>query len=179
MFVTNVTISCIFARVHVQKPERKSFRLRGKFPRKFNLVVQPAGQKGYGAFAGEDIEKNAVVCEYVGKLISEDDIDKSVRKKFPPNIEDWTTSKSCFAFFFKTMDGKSWCIDAADADGPGRMINHSSKNFNLRPCVNESEKSHPRLFFKASRDIKSGEELCYDYGERDKSIVDDHPWLNY
>ena len=35
----------------------------------------------------------------------------------------------------------------------------------------------PRLTLFASRDIKSGEEILYDYGERDREIRAANPWL--
>ena len=35
----------------------------------------------------------------------------------------------------------------------------------------------PYLCLVAARDIKPGEELEYDYGERDKATMLAHPWL--
>ena len=36
----------------------------------------------------------------------------------------------------------------------------------------------PRLALFASRDIKRGEEILYDYGERDREIRAANPWLH-
>ena len=36
---------------------------------------------------------------------------------------------------------------------------------------------HPYLCLMAARDIKEGEELQYDYGERSKAAIESHPWL--
>ena len=38
-------------------------------------------------------------------------------------------------------------------------------------------KDVPRLILVASRDVKAGEELLYDYGERSKVAIESHPWL--
>ena len=35
----------------------------------------------------------------------------------------------------------------------------------------------PRIIFIAKRDIKSGEEITYDYGDRTKSAIFGNPWL--
>ena len=118
------------------------------------------------------------MCEYTGMLISKSDVPKSAKTKFPPAIEDWSLSQNCFAFFFKTLNGATWCIDGEEATGPARKINHSRLGANVKPFVNEDTPKKPRLFFKAMRDIEVGEELLYDYGEREKSIMKVHPWLH-
>jgi histone-lysine N-methyltransferase SETD8 len=40
-------------------------------------------------------------------------------------------------------------------------------------------KDQPHLIFVTTRDIKIGEELAYDYGDRSKDAVQSHPWLKY
>ena len=35
----------------------------------------------------------------------------------------------------------------------------------------------PYLCLVAARDISVGEQLEYDYGERDRATMDSHPWL--
>ena len=56
-------------------------------------------------------------------------------------------------------------IDAGDeqASGRARYLNHSSRRPNLSV---ETDLLHNRVWFRASRDIASGEELCFDYGPR-------------
>lgn len=41
----------------------------------------------------------------------------------------------------------------------------------------EEEKGRPRLIIIAKRDIGAGEELTYDYGDRNKVTLQSHPWL--
>lgn len=85
--------------------------------------------------------------------------------------------RGCYMYFFE-QNGRKWCVDATKPDKTlGRLINHSKKLANLRTKVIEHRK-RPHLIFIASRDIVKGEELCYDYGERRKPIVDSLKWLN-
>ena len=142
------------------------------------LVIKRSSGKGLGVFAKADLEKGSIVCEYKGKLIGEDDIPHKPRtKRFPPNVDDWTTGTGNFAFFFQTMDGKVWCIDAENSISYGARINHSIANGNLVPIVVEKKKGQPQLWFKTKRHISKGEELLYDYGEREETTVAMHPWL--
>lgn len=60
----------------------------------------------------------------------------------------------------------------------GRLINHSVTQANIIPKVLElAGKVH--LYFRALRDIGIGEELLYNYGERDSSIINANPWLRH
>jgi len=139
--------------------------------------------EGLGLFAAEDIPCGVSLCEYEGKLISSKDISSKHWKKakFPPDIDEWTgqLSKGCFAFFFQTLDGDTWCIDAEHTFSYGKWINHSKLQFNLKPYVCEKKKKAPRLFFKSIRDISAREELFYDYGEEEEEAVNAHPWLRH
>ena len=70
-------------------------------------------------------------------------------------------------------------IDATEETNRlGRLIGHKhtqdSPNL-VSKCVMEN--GIPRLLFLAARNIKSGEELLYDYGDREKSTVQELPWL--
>lgn len=35
----------------------------------------------------------------------------------------------------------------------------------------------PKLYFVTKEDVKAGEELLYDYGDKDKATILAHPWL--
>ena len=142
-----------------------------------SLVIKMSPGRGRGLFAGQNIEKGTIVCEYEGNLIGEKDIPEKLSSSFPPKIEEWSHGCDNFAFFFQTLDGKTWCVDAEGTISYGASINHSRKNFNLVPFVCEKEKGRPRLFFKAARSISKNEELFYDYGERDEAALAAHPWL--
>ena len=108
-------------------------------PGDFKLLVKRSSA-GLGLFAGEDIPKGACVIEYVGRHVSK---------------EEETTSRSKYLFEIsknKTIDGKPKWNKAG-------YINHSCRE----NCEVEIHKS--RVFIMATRNIRKGEELGYDYGE--------------
>ena len=70
-------------------------------------------------------------------------------------------------------------IDATEETNRlGRLIGHKhtqdSPNL-VSKCFMEN--GIPRLIFLAACNIKSGDELLYDYGDREKSTVQELPWL--
>lgn len=68
-------------------------------------------------------------------------------------------------------------MDATKDNGTlGRLINHSKIRANIKPKVIEVD-SKPYIWFVAARKIEIGEELLYDYGERDKDVLQAFPWL--
>lgn len=58
----------------------------------------------------------------------------------------------------------------------GRLLNHSKTQANVVTKLYEVDR-RPYLCLIASRDIQTGEELQYDYGERSKDAIEAHPWL--
>ncbi|MCR4276331.1 MAG: SET domain-containing protein [Candidatus Parcubacteria bacterium] len=95
---------------------------------------------GLGLFATRAFKKGERVIEYVGRVI--------------PTAEEYT-SKSKYLFEVnkrKTIDGKPRMNIAG-------YINHS-----CRPnCEPEIERGH--IFIDAIKNIKTGQEFVYDYGE--------------
>lgn len=66
-------------------------------------------------------------------------------------------------------------IDATAETGRlGRLVNHS-RNGNL--STKAVWVDGPRLVLLAAQDISPGEELMYDYGDRSKESLQNHPWL--
>ena len=114
-------------------------------PGDFDLRVRRSSA-GLGLFTESAIPKGACIIEYVGREVSK---------------EESETSKSKYLFEMsktKTIDGKPKWNKAG-------YINHS-----CRPNA-ESEIVKGRIFIVATRAIKPGEELTYDYG---KEYVDEH-----
>lgn len=67
-------------------------------------------------------------------------------------------------------------IDATSETGNlGRLVNHS-RNGNLSTKI-VTYKGRPHLVLLAKEDIKEGEELTYDYGDRTRESLINHPWL--
>lgn len=114
--------------------------MKGKFvPGDFELRVGRSSA-GLGLFAESDIPKGSCIIEYVGRTISKEESETS-RSKYLFEI-----SKS------KTIDGKPKWNKAG-------YINHS-----CRPNA-ESEIHKGRVFILATKNIKAGEEIVYDYGK--------------
>lgn len=144
-----------------------------------HLEVRPAGTKGEGLFVSVAVAKDVWICEYEGKHISEENVPmlpktKKERKKYPPDVDTWTPSGN-FSLFFM-IDKKTHCIDANNSSGPGRKMNHSSANANVKSVV-VKDSDPPRVFFKAIKPIEANEELLWDYGEKDPEIIEENPFL--
>lgn len=70
-----------------------------------------------------------------------------------------------------------YSVDATKDNGRfGRLLNHSKTASNVVTKLFAID-DHPYLCLMAARDIREGEELQYDYGERSKEAILSHPWL--
>jgi SET domain-containing protein len=112
-------------------------RMKPVYPE--GLIVKRA-KAGLGLFATRSFKKGDRIIEYFGRTIS--------------NAEAYT-SRSKYLFEVNTRK----TVDGTTRKNIARYINHS-----CRPnCEPEIEQG--RIFIDAIRNIKSGEELSYDYGE--------------
>lgn len=102
---------------------------------------------GNGVFATRKIVAGTRIIEYGGKRISEKQADQ--RFGLDPDNPYHT-------FFFSLENGR--LIDGGDEGNDARWINHS-----CQPNC-EAQEENGRVFIHALRDIRRGEELCYDYG---------------
>jgi SET domain-containing protein len=101
---------------------------------------------GKGVFANIAIAKGELICEYKGERVPWD-----VAMNRPPR----DIKQPDHTFFFDIGDG--FVIDGAVNGNSARWINHAcSPN-----C--EPELEGPRIFIRACRDIRVGEELSIDY----------------
>jgi len=109
---------------------------------------------GKGVFALQDLAEGETVIEYVGEIISWDEAQD--RHPHDPNDPNHT-------FYFHVNEDR--VIDALHGGNSSRWINHSC-NPNC-----EADEENDRIFIKAIRNIKAGEELSYDYG-----LIIDEPY---
>lgn len=107
---------------------------------------------GNGVFAVADIPKGTLVVEYKGELITDEEADR----RHPTNPDD-----PFHTFFFSLAEG-GHCIDANVRGNAARWINHSCAP-NCKSEEIEDAKGRSRVYIRAKRDIKAGEELNYDY----------------
>ncbi len=109
---------------------------------------------GKGVFALQDLAEGETLIEYVGEVISWDEAQD--RHPHDPNDPNHT-------FYFHVNEDK--VIDALHGGNSSRWINHSCDP----NC--EADEENDRIFIKAIRNIKAGEELNYDYG-----LIIDEPY---
>ena len=111
------------------------------------IQTRKSGVHGKGVFALADLAKGEKLIEYIGEVITW----KEALRRHPHDPKDPNHT------FYFHVDEKH-VIDAKVGGNSSRWINHSCKP----NCEADEEKG--RVFIKALRNIKAGEELFYDYG---------------
>ncbi|XP_060533527.1 histone-lysine N-methyltransferase PR-Set7-like isoform X2 [Cylas formicarius] len=135
------------------------------------LEVRYFKDKGRGVVAAKHFFKGDFVVEYSGELV--DILEAKQREATYAQNEN----AGCYMYYFRYND-QQYCIDATAESGKlGRLVNHS-RNGNLITKTMMIDKK-PRLILVAKEDIKIGEEILYDYGDRSKESLKYHPWLAY
>ena len=104
------------------------------------LVIRESAIHARGCYTTEAIKRNALIIEYVGSRISNNEANDL--------YDDYEQT-----YLFGLEDGKT----IIDGYGVAAFINHS-----CRPnCRTDEFKGH--IWIIADRNIKAGEELTYDY----------------
>ncbi|UUX95916.1 SET domain-containing protein [Aquabacterium sp. J223] len=110
------------------------------------IQVRRSGVHGKGVFALQPIRRGELVIEYTGEVISWPEALR--RHPHDPSQPDHT-------FYFHIDDDR--VIDGAVHGNAAKWINHAC----APNC--EADEVDGRVFIKALRDLKPGEELFYDY----------------
>jgi SET domain-containing protein len=105
-------------------------------------------------FAEEAITKNTRIIDYAGELIR-NDAECEAR-------EDRYLAEGCI-WVFKV--NRAWSRDAAVGGNVARFINHSCTPNCYFEVVDKT------IWIKASRNIRRGEELTYDYSTSGKPTI--------
>ena len=111
------------------------------------ILVRRSGVHGKGVFAVAALTRKEVIIEYKGEVISW----KEALRRHPHDPSDPNHT-----FYFHIDDGN--VIDAKVGGNSARWINHA-----CQPNC-EADQVNGRVFIKALRSIRPGEELFYDYG---------------
>jgi len=111
------------------------------------IQTRRSGVHGKGVFAVQDIAEGETIIEYVGEIIDWAEAER--RHPHDPKDPNHT-------FYFHVDEDH--VIDAKVGGNSSRWINHSCDP----NC--EADEVNDRIFIKALRNIKAGEELNYDYG---------------
>ncbi|KAF6169095.1 hypothetical protein GIB67_038592 [Kingdonia uniflora] len=106
---------------------------------------------GSGLLADEDIKRREFVIEYVGEVID----DKTCEERL------WKMKHSGETNFYLCEINRDMVIDATHKGNKSRYINHSCQpNTEMQKWIIDGE---TRIGIFATRDIKRGEQLSYDY----------------
>ena len=127
------------ARVPVQSALSRAVK---RLPR---VVRRRSAISGWGVYAAQPIEEDAFIVEYKGQLVPQAEAWRR-EQRYLPRQRIWL-------FNINTR----WARDAAFGGNIARYINHAcSPN-----CYVDVIGQH--IWIRASRDIRKGEELTYDY----------------
>lgn len=111
------------------------------------IQTRRSGVHGKGVFALQDLAEGETLIEYVGEVISwPEALRRHPHDPAQPN----------HTFYFHINETQ--VIDAHVGGNSSRWINHSC----APNCL--ADEQDGRIFIKARRAIKAGEELNYDYG---------------
>ena len=102
-------------------------------------------KKGKGLYATKDIKEGEKIIDYIGKLIT---------KKQTENSDKYDNSKPIYLFTIN----KRYDLDGDFPWNTAGLINHSCEN----NC--DYDGKGLKIWVKAIKDIKKGEELTCDYG---------------
>ena len=126
-------------------PSPRTAQVAGNDARR--IQTRRSGVHGKGVFALQDLAEGESLIEYVGEVINWPEALR--RHPHDPGDPNHT-------FYFHIDEDH--VIDAKVGGNSSRWINHSCKP----NC--EADEDGGRVFIKALRNIKAGDELFYDYG---------------
>jgi uncharacterized protein len=109
----------------------------------FKIVKVKKGSAEMGLFAGEDIKKGDLIIEYIGNILTAKEAEEQAENEYLFEVNR-----------AKTIDGSpTWNI--------ARYANHACES----ASNSESEIKKDRVFIRAIKNIKEGDEITFDYGE--------------
>ena len=103
---------------------------------------------GWGIFASKPINKNYRIIDYAGEIVPSRIAD----------VRDREYEKKGKTWIFQI--NQRWCIDGRVGGNLAKFLNHSWEP----NCWVEILPKKREIWFRASRNIKEGEELTIDYG---------------
>ena len=109
------------------------------------LVRRSSGISGWGVYAGQSIEEDTRIVEYKGELVSQAEGWRR-EQRYLPRQRIWIFNIN-----------ERWVRDAAVGGNIARYINHACRPNCHTDVVGRT------IWILASRRIRKGEELTYDY----------------
>jgi SET domain-containing protein len=118
-----------------------------------SIVRKPSDVHGFGVFAAEPIPKNKRIVEYAGELVLNSESEER---------EERYLADGCVWVF---RINRRWSRDGAVGGNIARFMNHSCSPNCWFEVVDKT------IWIRAARNIRTGEELTYDYSiEGDRTI---------
>ncbi|XP_029426863.1 N-lysine methyltransferase KMT5A [Rhinatrema bivittatum] len=163
--------SCRKSKTELKSEEKRRIDELIESGKEEGMKIDIIDGKGRGVIATKNFSRGEFVVEYHGDLIEFTD----AKKREALYAQD--SSTGCYMYYFQYLS-KTYCVDATqESHRLGRLINHS-KNGNCHTKLHDIN-GIPHLILIASQDIKVGEELLYDYGDRSRASIEAHPWLKH
>lgn len=122
-------------------------------------VFRTASGCGWGVKALQAIKKSSFVCEYVGEVIKNEEAEKRGK------IYDAEGRTYLFDLDYNDSEQNPFTVDAAVYGNISHFINHSCEpNLAVYAVwINCLEPNLPKLALFATRNIREGEEITFDY----------------
>lgn len=136
----------------VKKAKKAAKTPAPKLPPNPYVTVRRSKIHGNGVFAKKDIPEDTKIIEYIGNKLTKAQSDVRAQE-----IEDKAKRFGSGAVYIFTLN-KTHDIDGSVSWNKARFINHACET----NC--ESDIIRGKIWIMATRDIKKGEELFYDYG---------------
>ncbi|EOY10855.1 hypothetical protein QUC31_009792 [Theobroma cacao] len=124
--------------------------------------------KGWGVKTLQDLPKGTFVCEYIGEILTNTELDERNMKSsgrerhtYPVTLDaDWGSERIL-------KDEEALCLDATFCGNVARFINHRCFDANLIDIpveVETPDRHYYHLALFTTRDVRASEELTWDYG---------------
>lgn len=130
------------------------------------VFMTPEG-KGWGLRTLEDLPKGTFICEYVGEIVTNTELDErnkrstGERHTYPVLLDaDWGSEGVL-------KDEEALCLDATSYGNVARFINHRCRDANMVEIpveVETPDHHYYHLAFFTAREVNALEELTWDYG---------------
>jgi hypothetical protein len=124
------------------------------------LILKDDLLGGFGLFAAKDFSNGDIICHYGGVLLDS----KSYKEDSDSRLDKFLLQV--------TLNDTHWYFNHYEDTefSHGKMINHSKECGNVIKKVYEGADYQPVVFFKATTQIKSGEQLLYNYGKKYREL---------
>lgn len=138
-------------------------------------IFKTAGGRGWGLRCLQDLHQGQFIDTYRGEVITDEEATR----------REETSSKAKASYLYsldkfaesEELEHEPYVVDGEFMGGPTKFINHSCEP-NCRQYTVSYNKNNPYIYdiaFFARRDIPAGEELTFDYLDKEEGEEMEHP----